>query len=52
MPDYRWMLDREDNPWYPTMCLFRQTRANQWAEVFERVAAELVPLAAARAAND
>jgi hypothetical protein len=44
--DWRWMLGREDTPWYPTMHLFRQRRLNDWADVFEHMAAELqvVPL--------
>jgi Flp pilus assembly protein TadD/GR25 family glycosyltransferase involved in LPS biosynthesis len=36
-PDWRWMLDREDNPWYPTMRLFRQNRPGDWASVFSRM---------------
>lgn len=40
-PDWRWMLSREDTPWYPTMRLFRQRRPGDWAEVVERLAAEL-----------
>jgi len=39
--DWRWLLDREDTPWYPTMRLFRQRRLGDWSEVFERMAAEL-----------
>jgi len=39
--DWRWLLDRTDNPWYPTMRLFRQRKAGDWPEVLERVAAEL-----------
>jgi hypothetical protein len=39
--DWRWLLEREDSPWYPTMRLFRQTRLNQWEDVFERMAEEL-----------
>jgi tetratricopeptide (TPR) repeat protein len=35
--DWRWMREREDSPWYPTMRLFRQTRPGAWREVFERV---------------
>lgn len=35
------MLVREDNPWYPTMRLFRQRTAEDWAGVIERVASEL-----------
>jgi tetratricopeptide (TPR) repeat protein len=40
-PDWRWLLGRNDNPWYPTMRLFRQTRRGDWSGVFARVAAEL-----------
>ena len=39
--DWRWMTEREDSPWYPTMRLFRQTQPGDWAQVFERVAIEL-----------
>ena len=35
VPDWRWLLEREDSPWYPTMRLFRQTRAGRWEDVFE-----------------
>jgi tetratricopeptide (TPR) repeat protein len=41
VPDWRWMLDREDNPWYPTMRLFRPQAPRDWSGVIERVAAEL-----------
>lgn len=41
VPDWRWMMDREDSPWYPTARLFRQTRHGDWDEVFERIAREL-----------
>ncbi|HWY88689.1 MAG TPA: tetratricopeptide repeat protein [Gemmataceae bacterium] len=37
-PDWRWLLDRSDSPWYPTMRLFRQSRLGDWDEVFERIA--------------
>ncbi len=47
-PDWRWLLDRDDSPWYPTMRLFRQTRAGDWPAVFERIAAELTLLASRR----
>jgi tetratricopeptide (TPR) repeat protein len=43
--DWRWMFDREDNPWYPTMRLFRQKKGEDWAEVIARVAAELESVA-------
>ena len=39
--DWRWMLDRSDSPWYPTMRLFRQPARNDWASVFRAMAAEL-----------
>jgi Tfp pilus assembly protein PilF len=37
-PDWRWLLGREDSPWYPTMRLFRQRERGNWQEVFERMA--------------
>lgn len=37
MPDYRWMLDREDSPWYPTAKLYRQDESRNWKCVIERV---------------
>ncbi|MEQ8195751.1 MAG: tetratricopeptide repeat protein [Rhodospirillales bacterium] len=40
-PDWRWMLEREDSPWYPAMRLFRQRTAGDWTEVFSRVADSL-----------
>jgi tetratricopeptide (TPR) repeat protein len=38
VPDWRWLLDREDSPWYPSMRLFRQKASGDWDEVFDRVA--------------
>lgn len=40
-PDYRWLLDRDDSPWYPTVRLFRQTATRDYAEVLDRVRGEL-----------
>lgn len=37
-PDWRWMLGRDDSPWYPTMRLFRQPEPKDWAAVIHRVA--------------
>jgi tetratricopeptide (TPR) repeat protein len=37
--DWRWMLQREDTPWYPSMRLFRQDATRQWGPVFERITA-------------
>jgi Glycosyltransferase family 9 (heptosyltransferase) len=38
VPDWRWLLDRDDTPWYPTMRLYRQDAARDWAPVFARIA--------------
>jgi tetratricopeptide (TPR) repeat protein len=40
-PDWRWMLERDDSPWYPTMRLFRQPRPGDWRPVVERVRRQL-----------
>ena len=45
-PDMRWMLDRADTPWYPTMHLFRQAKPNDWAGVFPEVCRVLKALLA------
>ena len=48
--DWRWMLNREDSPWYPSMRLFRQNKTGDWDDVFQRVADELSGWVAQRAA--
>lgn len=40
-PDWRWLLDRRDSPWYPGMRLFRQPEPNDWAGVFAEIQSEL-----------
>jgi hypothetical protein len=40
-PDWRWLLNREDTPWYPTVRLFRQSSPRRWDDVLQRVASEL-----------
>jgi lipoprotein NlpI len=40
-PDFRWMRDREDSPWYPSLKLYRQTVAGDWSSVFDKVADDL-----------
>jgi hypothetical protein len=39
--DWRWLRDRDDSPWYPTMRLFRQDRLGEWGPVFRRMAEAL-----------
>lgn len=39
--DWRWLLDRNDTPWYPNMRLFRQSEVGNWTELFDRVSKEL-----------
>jgi ADP-heptose:LPS heptosyltransferase len=41
MPDWRWQLDRDDSPWYPTARLFRQDETPGWDGVMARVQAAL-----------
>jgi hypothetical protein len=44
-PDFRWLLDRTDSPWYPSMRLFRQTTIGDWDGPVERVRQELIEVA-------
>lgn len=41
VPDMRWLLHREDTPWYQSVRLYRQRRSGEWTEVIQRVAADL-----------
>ncbi len=43
-PDWRWMLNRDDSPWYPTMRLFRQIKHGDWGQVFSQVTKSLLQL--------
>jgi tetratricopeptide (TPR) repeat protein len=38
--DWRWLLDRDDSPWYPSLRLFRQSQVGDWSDVMERMAGE------------
>jgi len=44
VPDWRWLLDREDSPWYPTARLFRGSRSEDWSRAIADVARELARL--------
>ena len=44
IPDWRWMLDRNDSPWYPNMKLYRQKERDNWEEVFETIKKDLQSL--------
>ena len=46
--EWRWLTERSDSPWYPTMRLFRQTRRGVWGDLFEAMAGELARLAERR----
>jgi len=46
--EWRWLLEREDTPWYPTMRLFRQKKLGAWRPVFRRMAREVACLAEAQ----
>ena len=39
--DWRWMSDREDSPWYPSICIFRQSKAGVWQSVIQQVTERL-----------
>jgi hypothetical protein len=46
VPEWRWLLDRDDSPWYPATRLFRQSRAGDWPSVFARMVDAVRALAA------
>ncbi len=45
-PDWRWLLGRDDTPWYPTMRLYRQPRLGDWTSVIARIRDDLAALLA------
>jgi hypothetical protein len=49
--DWRWMRDREDSPWYPTMRLFRQQEEGNWSQVIEEVANQLTELVSSQSVS-
>ena len=40
-PDFRWLRNKEDSPWYPTARLFRQTKDGEWGDILEKVSNEI-----------
>jgi tetratricopeptide (TPR) repeat protein len=50
-PDWRWLLGRDDSPWYPSARLFRQTTAGRWDNVVARIGVELAAVAAGDASR-
>jgi len=44
VPDWRWRLDCEDSPWYPSIRIFRQSQTDNWSELMNRVKKALVPI--------
>lgn len=44
VPDWRWLLEREDTPWYPALRLFRQPEKGDWENVVMKIAAETFPV--------
>jgi ADP-heptose:LPS heptosyltransferase len=41
VPDWRWLLDRSDSPWYSSITLYRQDASRQWGPVLAQLAADL-----------
>jgi hypothetical protein len=50
-PDWRWLLAREDTPWYPTLRLFRQSAPGDWSAVIQRVHDALLAVTGMMAAD-
>ena len=44
IPEWRWMLDRTDSPWYPNMTLYRQKEPDNWETVFKSIKQDLLSL--------
>ena len=45
VPDWRWMMDRADSPWYPSLRLYRPRAEGDWDHVFDAASADLMNLA-------
>jgi len=44
VPDWRWLLNRNDSPWYPTVRLFRQTKLGDWTDLVSEIVRNLANL--------
>jgi hypothetical protein len=42
--DWRWLKEREDSPWYPSVKVYRQAESNDWTELLNRVRKDLIAL--------
>ncbi|MGE5499104.1 MAG: glycosyltransferase, partial [Syntrophothermus sp.] len=51
VPDWRWMLDREDSPWYPSMKLYRQPEVFNWNAAFAKIKSDLIKYVGSRKNN-
>jgi hypothetical protein len=47
-PDWRWLLERTDSPWYPTMRIFRQSVIGDWGGPIQRLRSEIEEIARRR----
>ena len=47
LPDWRWLLNRRESPWYPSVRLYRQSKAQRWDDVFQAVANDLFAIGGA-----
>jgi hypothetical protein len=50
-PDWRWLLDRDDSPWYPSARLFRQRETREWGSVTTRVREALLAFSGSQQAS-
>ena len=44
VPDWRWMLDRQDSPWYPSLKLYRQEKMDDWSTVFDQMQMDIISI--------
>jgi tetratricopeptide (TPR) repeat protein len=47
VPDWRWMLDRQDSPWYPSLKLYRQEKMDDWSTVFDQMQMDIISMSEA-----